>query len=72
MEGLHNAFRVLGHETKCLKELQGLRGVPMIYWEGNEGDFHVLVMELLGPNLRQLWNACGRRFTQKTTMLIAL
>ena len=32
LEGLHNVFPVLRHETKCLKELQGLRGVPQIYW----------------------------------------
>ena len=44
----------------------------MIYLIGIEGDFNVIVMELLGPNIHDLRNACGSRFSMKTSLLIGL
>jgi hypothetical protein len=38
----------LMHETKIYKALRGNAGVPDIYWAGTEGNFNVVVMELLG------------------------
>eukprot|EP01084_Bolivina_argentea_P249347 417371_1 len=46
-------------------------GVPKIFYFGREGDFNVMVMELLGPSLEDLLNFCNRKFSLKTILLIA-
>ncbi|XP_058060744.1 casein kinase I-like [Anopheles bellator] len=58
-------------ESKFYKMLQGAVGIPTIKWCGSEGDYNVMVMELLGPSLEDLFNFCSRRFTLKTVLLLA-
>jgi serine/threonine protein kinase len=40
-------------------------------WFGQEQDYNVLVMDLLGPSLGDLFNFCSRRFTVKTVLMLA-
>ncbi|KXJ72344.1 hypothetical protein RP20_CCG018310 [Aedes albopictus] len=58
-------------ESKFYRMLQGAVGIPTIKWCGSEGDYNVMVMELLGPSLEDLFNFCSRRFTLKTVLLLA-
>lgn len=48
-----------------------LAGIPIIHWFGVEGDYNAMVMDLLGPSLEDLFNYCKRKFTIKTTMMLA-
>lgn len=58
-------------EAKFYKMMQGGVGIPTIKWCGTEGDYNVLVMELLGPSLEDLFNFCERKFSLKTVLLLA-
>ncbi|CAF0954797.1 unnamed protein product [Brachionus calyciflorus] len=58
-------------ESKIYRLLQGGVGIPSLKWCGGEGDYNVMVMELLGPSLEDLFNFCSRKFGLKTVLLLA-
>ncbi|XP_066151584.1 casein kinase I-like [Euwallacea fornicatus] len=58
-------------ESKFYRMMQGGVGIPQMKWCGTEGDYNVMVMELLGPSLEDLFNFCSRRFLLKTVLLLA-
>jgi casein kinase 1 len=46
-------------------------GVPNVYYFGQEGLHNILVIDLLGPSLEDLFDHCNRRFTTKTVVMVA-
>ncbi len=50
----------------------GLVGFPKLFWYGREGDYNLMVIELLGDNLEDLMkNTTGKRFSVLTVLNIA-
>merc|ERR1719282_381940 len=49
----------------------GTNDVPRVRWWGTEGECNILVMDLLGPSLQDLFDQCGRRFSMKTVLMLA-
>ncbi|OAQ74388.1 casein kinase I isoform delta [Purpureocillium lilacinum] len=63
--------RILEDEASIYRALAGGPGIPQVFWYGQQDDYYVLVQELLGPSLEDLFNFCGRRFSLKTVLLVA-
>ena len=58
-------------ESKLYMSLQNGVGIPQLYWCGTQGNYNVLIIELLGPSLEDLFNYCNRKFSLKTTAMLA-
>jgi len=71
LEHISTKFPQLAYEYKLYKIFAGGIGIPSIRWFGREGDYNVLVMDLLGPSLEDLFNFCHRRFSLKSILMIA-
>lgn len=61
----------LKQESKIYKTLMGGPGVPWLMWSGKQGDYNVMVVDLLGPSLEDLFRMCNRYFSLKTVLLLA-
>ncbi|KAA3457875.1 casein kinase I isoform X1 [Gossypium australe] len=59
------------YESKLYRILQGGTGIPNLRWFGVEGDYNVLVIDLLGPSLEDLFNFCSRKLSLKSVLMLA-
>merc|ERR1712060_68973 len=61
----------LESEYKVYQNLAGGVGISKVHWFGRAGNWNALVLDILGPSLRDLFRFCGRKFTLKTVLLLA-
>jgi casein kinase 1 alpha len=73
VEPMSSRPQSLPYEAKVYQRIQSGEGIPKIHYFGAERsrDIHVLVMDLLGPSLEDLFKFCGRKLSYKTTIMLA-
>lgn len=68
---------MLCNEAKLIHKLRSKANVPKLFFIGPENSipdhpYNLMVMELLGPSLEDLFLKCRERFDLKTVLLIAI
>lgn len=71
LEKIESKRPMLGHEAHLYNALKGEVGVPKMHWHGTESEYNVIVMDRLGPSMQNLFDACDRKFSLKTVLMIA-
>ena len=71
LENSTKRFSPIENELSLYKILAGGAGIPRVLWNGREDNFNVMVFELLGPSLEDLFDFCGRKLSLKTVLMIA-
>ncbi|KVI00244.1 Protein kinase, ATP binding site-containing protein, partial [Cynara cardunculus var. scolymus] len=51
------------YEWQVYNTLGGSHGVPKVHYKGKQGDYYVMVMDMLGPSLWDVWNSSGQSHT---------
>lgn len=69
-----NKNEQLAYESKIISSLQGGTGIPKLHWYGVENslkNYVIMIIEMLGPSLEDLYANCHRKFSLKTVLMIA-
>ena len=59
------------NEIEIYRNLEGVQRIPRLIWAGIQGNYNILVMNLLGPSLKQLMEKCGGKFSLATTLKVS-
>ncbi|CAN4089755.1 unnamed protein product [Withania somnifera] len=60
------------YEWQVYNILGGIHGVPRVHYKGRAGDYYVMVMDMLGPSLWDLWNSSGQSMSAEMVACIAV
>ncbi|XP_042397788.1 casein kinase 1-like isoform X1 [Zingiber officinale] len=71
LESVKTKHPQLHYESKVYTLLQGGTGIPHLKWFGGEGEYNIMVIDILGPSLEDLFNYCNRKFSLKTVLMLA-
>ena len=71
LENVNTRHPQLIYESKIIKLFHSGPGIPAVHWFGTEGSYNVMVIDLLGPSLEDLFNTCNRLLSLKTTLMLA-
>lgn len=60
------------YEWQVYNTLGGIHGVPRVHYKGRQGDFYVMIMDVLGPSLYDVWNKNAHLMTTEMVACIAI
>ncbi|KAK3027157.1 hypothetical protein RJ639_041258 [Escallonia herrerae] len=60
------------YEWQVYNTLGGSHGVPKVHYKGKQGDYYVMVMDMLGPSLWDVWNSSGQSMSSEMVSCIAV
>ncbi|KAL5707873.1 non-specific serine/threonine protein kinase [Ranunculus cassubicifolius] len=60
------------YEWQVYNILGGIHGVPRVHYKGKQGDYYVMVMDMLGPSLWDAWNSSGQAMSSEMVACIAV
>ena len=72
LEPVNSKIPQLFLEFEFYKKLGEDPALPKVHYFGKCGRYNAMVLDLLGPNLEDLFNLCGRKFSTKTVVMIAI
>ena len=61
----------LEHEYRVYKCIKGGVRVPSVHWFGMERDYNALVLTLLGPSLKNIFNCSNCKFNLIAVLILA-
>lgn len=71
MESVRSKVPQLAYESKLYAIFSGGTGIPRLHWFGTEGSQNVMVIDLLGKSLEDLFVQCRRKLSLKTVLMLA-
>jgi len=77
MEPLKSKHQQLQYEAKLLAYLNENincpeNGIPRLYYYGKNDNYNIMVMDLLGPSLEDLFQKCGKKFDLYTVVSVGI
>ncbi|GFY97079.1 protein kinase family protein [Actinidia rufa] len=60
------------YEWQVYSTLGGSHGVPNVHYKGRQGDYYVMVMDMLGPSLWDVWNNKSHTMSIEMVACIAI
>lgn len=60
------------YEWQVYSNLNGCYGLPLVHYKGQQEDYYILVMDILGPSLWDLWNSNSQMLSEETVACIAV
>ncbi|XP_073140299.1 casein kinase 1-like protein HD16 isoform X2 [Henckelia pumila] len=60
------------YEWQVYNTLGGSHGVPRVHFKGRQGDYYVMVMDMLGPSLWDVWNNNSHTMSVEMVACIAI
>ena len=71
VEAAHASHPQLAYEAKVYRLFEKSSGFPRVHFCGKDNGRCVMVMDLCGPSLEELFVKCGRRLALPTVLVLA-
>ncbi|XP_061367615.1 casein kinase 1-like protein HD16 isoform X2 [Gastrolobium bilobum] len=60
------------YEWQVYNTLGGSHGIPKVHYKGRQGEHYVMVMDMLGPSLWDVWNSLNQAMSAEMVSCIAV